>query len=132
MSQEFTDKQLIEKYVWMRDLVAVKKKALADQIKPYTAGMEVIEAALMARLIQRGADNTKTDAGTAYKATLLTVKVEDREAFLEYVMSGEDGSDAMLLAQPQKDAVKDYIDKYQKPPPGIGVNYFTNVNVRKS
>lgn len=126
---EPTDLQLIERYTKLRDFVADAKKKHLAQTKPYTDGLETIEQALMARLIERGADNTKTDAGTAYKVTLLNVKVTDREKFLEYALNG---GDDMLLASAQKDAVRDYIDQHQAPPPGVEVTYFTNVNVRKN
>ena len=127
---EPTDLQRISKYVEMRDIVASKTKALTETLKPYKAGMETIETALMARLIQRGADNTKTEAGTAYKVEHLNVKVADREKFLEYAMNG--GED-MLLAAPQKGAVRQYLDeKKDLALIGVEATVFTDINVRKS
>jgi hypothetical protein len=127
---EPTDLQLIEHYVKLRDIVTTKTKALTDALKPYKTGLETIETALMARLIQRGADNTKTEAGTAYKVEHLNVKVVDREKFLEYAMNG--GED-MLLASPQKDAVREYIaDKKDPALIGVECTIFTDINVRKS
>ena len=124
-----TDLQLIEHYVKLRDIVTTKTKDLTEALKPYKAGMETIETALMARLIERGADNTKTEAGTAYKVEHLTVKVVDSDKFLEYVLNG--GED-MLLASPQKDAVRQYLDEHKANPPGVETTYFTDINVRKS
>src|ERR1035437_7590686 len=130
---EPTDLQLIEHYVKLRDRVATSTKALTTELTPYKLGMVTIESALMARLIQRGADNTKTEAGTAYKVEHMNIKVADREKFLEYVdQNFENGGDEMLLASPQKDAVRQYIADHQAPPPGVEVNYFTDINVRKS
>ena len=127
---EPTDLQLISKYVEMRDIVASKTKALTEALKPYKVGMETIETALMARLIQRGADNTKTEAGTAYKVEHLNVKVVDREKFIEYAVNG--GED-MLLASPQKDAVRQYLDEKKDPALiGIEATVFIDINVRKS
>ena len=126
---EPTDLQLIEHYVKLRILVAEKTKALTDALKPYKAGMETIETALMARLIQRGADNTKTEAGTAYKVEHMNIKVVDREKFLDYALNG--GED-MLLASPQKDAVRQYLDEHKANPPGVEVSFFADINVRKS
>lgn len=126
---EPTDLQLITQYVKLRDHVATRTKALTDALKPYKSGMETIETALMARLIQRGADNTKTEAGTAYKVEHLNVKVVDREKFIEYALNG--GGD-MLLASPQKDAVRQYLDAHKANPPGVEVTYFSDINVRKS
>ena len=99
-------------------------------MKPYKAGLETIETALMARLIQRGADNTKTEAGTAYKVEHLNVKVVDREKFLDYAMNG---GEEMLLASPQKDAVRQYLDeKKDLALIGVEATDFTDINVRKS
>jgi hypothetical protein len=126
---EPTDLQLIEHYVKLRSLVAEKTKALTETLKPYKAGMETIETALMARLIVRGADNTKTEAGTAYKVEHMNIKVIDREKFLEYALNG--GED-MLLASPQKDAVRQYLDEHKANPPGVEATYFFDINVRKS
>ena len=132
-NREITDKDLIEKYVSMRDLIAVKKKAFEEITKPYKAGMDTIEQALLARLVERGADNTKTDAGTAYKVEHVNVKVVDREKFVEFIMQEwETIGNEMLLAAPQKDAVRQYVDSNGRSPPGIEVSYFTDVNVRKS
>src|ERR1035437_1886275 len=126
---EPTDLQLIEHYVKLRDRVATSTKALTTELTPYKSGMETIETALMARLIQRGADNTKTEAGTAYKVDHMNVKVADREKFLEYALNG--GED-MLLASPQKDAVRQYLDEHKANPPGVEATYFFDINVRKS
>jgi hypothetical protein len=126
---EPTDLQLIEHYVKLRDIVTVATKALTDELKPYKSGLETIETALMARLIQRGADNTKTEAGTAYKVEHMNVKVVDREKFIDYAMNG--GED-MLLASPQKDAVRQYLDEHKANPPGVEVTFFTDINVRKT
>ena len=126
---EPTDLQLIEHYVKLRSLVAEKTKALTDALKPYKAGMETIETALMARLIQRGADDTKTEAGTAYKVEHMNIKVADREKFLDYALNG--GED-MLLASPQKDAVRQYLDEHKANPPGVEVSFFADINIRKS
>ena len=132
-TQDITDKDLIEKYVSMRDFIDVKKKAFEDITKPYKAGMDTIETALLARLVERGADNTKTDAGTAYKVEHVNVKVVDREKFVEFIMQEwETIGNEMLLAAPQKDAVRQYVDSNGRSPPGIEVSYFTDVNVRKS
>ena len=62
-----TDAQLIEKYQELKALVAQEGEAFDARMKPYKDGMATIENALLARLNERGAENTKTEAGTAYK-----------------------------------------------------------------
>jgi hypothetical protein len=136
----YTDQQIIERYVALKDAASKLKDEYTAKVKPYQDGMAKMEEILLARLIERGAENTKTDAGTAYKSNLLTVKVADREKFIDFIMStwtddaGQPSvGQTMLLAQPQKDAVKEFIERSGgHPPPGLEVSYYTNVNIRRS
>src|SRR5271167_2135418 len=97
-----TDVQLVEKYIALRDHVTARKAAHTEELAPYTAGMGVIEGEFLRRLIERGADNTKTEAGTAYKTTLLNIKVIDQEAFLNFAAS-DSGIDLEYTVHPVKD-----------------------------
>lgn len=131
---EPTDLALIERYNALKGHVATQKEAFDNYLKPYMEGMESIENELLKRLNDRGADNTKTDAGTAYKSTLLNVKIVSREKFLDYVLENWDviGND-MLMANAQKDAVKQFLENSNGvPPPGLECSWFTRINIRKS
>lgn len=133
MSQ-FTDAQLVEQYLQLKAYVASRSEVFDAEMKPYKDGMATIENAFLARLNERGAENTKTDAGTAYKSTLLNVKVVDRDALLEFCTGHwQDIGSEMLQAGASKDAVKTYLDKSGgEPPPGVEIAYFTRVNIRRT
>lgn len=135
-----TDQQLIEKYLAIKDFVTAEKERFKSHIGSYENSMEIIEGELLRRLNERQSENTRTDAGTAYKSTTLKPKVSDRDKFLAFVDDNWDvwGSE-MLLASPQVDAVKQWIDHSRTadnpngtPPPGVDVSYYTRVNIRRS
>lgn len=96
--------------------------------------MEEIENKLNALMNSQGAENIRTSAGTAYKSTIMAVKITDRDKFLDYVVREIDtnGECGMLMASPKKDEVQQYIDVHQSAPPGVGVDYIVRVNVRRS
>ena len=126
-----TDAQLVEKYLALKAKVASMSEVFDAQVKPYKDGMATIENALLALLNERGADNTKTENGTAYKSTLLNVKVIDQAAFLKFCTE-QGGSAEMMDIKALKDPVKDWIEETGNPPPGVETSQFTRVNIRRS
>lgn len=126
-----TDAQLVEKYLQLKAKVASMSEVFDAQVKPYKDGMATIENALLALLNERGADNTKTENGTAYKSTLLNVKVIDQAAFLKFCTE-QGGSAEMMDIKALKDPVKDWIEETGNPPPGVETSQFVRVNVRRS
>ena len=129
----YTDAQLIEKYLQFRSFVAARKEAHEAELKPYTEGMLVIENEFLKRLDERGSENTKTDAGTAYKSTLLNVKVVDRDAFMKFCTQYWDkGGSDMLNVSAVKDPVREFMNGGSVAPPGIETSSFTRINIRKS
>ena len=130
---DYTDEQLVSKYLAIKAKQTELKKGFEDQLKPYGDAMTLIENMLLARLIERGAQNTKTDAGTAYKVEHMNVKVEDRDAFVKFSIDHWDtiGS-GLLMASPKKDEVRTYLKDHDgQLPPGLAVSYYTEVNIRK-
>ena len=128
-----TDAQLVEKYLEFKSLVASRTETFEAEIKPFKDGMVTIENEFLRRLDERGSENTKTDAGTAYKSTLLNVKVIDRDAFMKFCMTYWDtvGAD-MLNVTAVKDPVKQYMEAHNLEPPGVSTSQFVRINVRRS
>ena len=128
-----TDAQLVEKYLEFKSLVASRTETFEAEIKPFKDGMVTIENEFLRRLDERGSENTKTDAGTAYTSTLLNVKVIDRDAFMKFCMTYWDtvGAD-MLNGSAVKDPVRTYMNGHNMPPPGIETSQFVRINIRRS
>jgi hypothetical protein len=133
MSAMITDAQLVEQYLKLRAYAVALKEKHDAELKPYAEGMATIENALLERLNERGAKDTKTDAGTAYKSTILTAKVVGRDEILKFCIDNwsTSGSD-MLQVGVVKDAVKQHIETTGAPPPGVEISQFTRVNIRRS
>lgn len=127
-----TDAQLVEQYLKLKAHVASRQEAFDAEIKPYKDGMTVIENAFLERLTERGADNTKTGAGTAYKSTIRGFKVVDQAALLKFVTE-QGGSMELIDIKVLKDPVKDWVENTGSLPPGVVENEpFTRINIRRS
>ena len=127
-----SDKDLIDKFLEIKAHVEKREAQLAEELKGPRAGMDILKNALLARLNSRGADNTKTESGTAYKSKILDAKVVDRQAFLSYCVANwsEFGSDMInikAVADPVKQAMADGTI-----PPGLEVTTTVRINIRKS
>ena len=128
-----TDVELVERYLAIKTHVAAVKAVHEAELQPYEAGMATIENEFLRRLNERGADNTKTDAGTAYKSTINNYKVVDRDKFLKFCVDNwkTDGAE-MLHVSATKDAVRAYMQMSAYPPPGIEPSSIVRVNIRRS
>ena len=72
------------------------------------------------KMIENEVESFKTEHGTAYKTTTLSVRTADKDAFSRYVI----GSEAWGLVdmRPLKDGVKEFMEENdQSPPPGVDV-----------
>jgi hypothetical protein len=140
-----TAESLIAERVDIDDKLKAASKKFAEFCAPWKARVEAIDIELMTILNAMGDDKASisTDAGTAYKSHLLNVSIDPegekygeqvgRMALLDFCLANWDtiGAD-LLLVQPQKDAVKAYMEAHDgKPPPGLKIGWFTRVNVRR-
>ena len=128
-----TDESLIAEYFRIDDFVTAETKRFGDHLKPHKDRMEEIANQLLSVLNQRGADSTKCDSGTAYKSTLMNVKIEDREKLLDLVLDDWNARGDMLQIGVLKPGVRAWMDAHEgKPPEGTSVNWFVRCNLRRS
>jgi hypothetical protein len=154
MKKSASAEQLISEHFELQDRIKSASKVLADHIAPWKARLDEIDGVLLAILNeQKSKDSSKssmsTDAGTAYLSHLMNVSVDTdaapyinaggesqtgRMALLDFALENWENIGAdLLLVQPQKDAVKRYMEEHDGlPPPGLKIGWFTRVNVRRS
>jgi hypothetical protein len=132
MSVHHTDLALMTQYNKISRFIFEKEQSLKAELEKPNMGLEAIKAELMKRLIERGADNVKTEAGTAYLSDHLNVKVVNRDALLAFAQKNWDnGGGALVVIKPPVDAVRDYMAMHEdKLPPGIETSTFTRINIR--
>lgn len=130
-----TAADLVAEYFQLKDQLEVWSKKYAEHIKPSQARMEELSNLLLGLLNEQGAESLKTDHGTAYKSTIVTPSIIDRDAYLDFIEQnwGEIGNEMLQLGAPQKKAVSDYMESHNGMlPPGTKLSSFTRVNVRRS
>lgn len=136
--QEPTPDQYIQRYLFLRDFVAEQSKKFADWAKPINEEMESISSRLHEHLLALGGDkpSIKTAHGTAFTTTSKNPRISDRDAYLDFVLGDawDTYGNAMLqVGTPQVSAVTDYMDAHDgQLPPGVKVEPFTKISIRKS
>lgn len=125
-----TTGELIQRFIQLRDAVEAKTKAFELELKPYKDGMAAIENAVGQQIIDMGGESIKTEHGTAYRTSVLSVKMADRETFLQFVI--DNNALDYLTSAVSKELVKDYIEANNCPPPGLDIAYIHKTNFRRS
>lgn len=127
----YTDADLVKSYVSLRDKTRALEAKHKEELSPLMNAMEHIENALHARMNEAKQESVKTEYGTAYKVTNISVKTADRGALMSYVR--ENNRFDLLTAAVGKEAVKDFMEASGgHPPPGIDVTFVTSVNFRRA
>ena len=117
--------ELIESYVKLRDAKADLVKEQREALKPYDDGLETLEGLLMQALEAAGADSLKTKAGTVYRSTWTSARVDDWAATLDYILDSERYD---LLERRVAKTVVEEIGTV----PGVSVEKGVRVNVRRA
>ena len=125
---------LVAEYIALDDKLTAAQKAIDEKLKPWKARQEEIKNLLLAMLNEQGAENIKTEHGTAYKSIIVTPKATDKLKYLDWVLEDWDKRGDMLqLGAPQKAALQEYMDDHGgQLPPYIETSSFTRINIRRS
>lgn len=130
----YTDAQLIEQYLKLRTLSNEKVAAHKKEIEPIAKAMSIIENVFLTRFTERGSDSSKTDFGTAYTSSGVSLKVVDGLKFLDHcVKTWNEGGADRLNIKPYLDPVREFMAAHDgAPPPGLEKQEYTSVNIRKA
>jgi hypothetical protein len=127
----YTDEMLITQYLKVAGYVAAEERKLEEWLLKHKQALEGLKAELMKRLIERKANNSATDAGTAYLSDHLNIKVKNRDMLLRWCQEHWDtGGGALIVIKPPTDAVRDFISMHGTPPPGVETVTHTRCNIR--
>jgi hypothetical protein len=131
---EKTPADLIKDRIQLDAWLKHERKRLEEYFAPVAKQIEDIDNKLLGMLNEQKCDSFKTEHGTAYKSNILNVKVENRDALIDYAMDNWDEiGNELLMVSAQKDAVKNYMDAHDgKTPPGLSTSWFTRVNIRRA
>ncbi len=134
-----TTEDLVKKYVAIRDYLKAEAEKREAADKPYIAAMDAIEGALSLELDRLGADSIKTGEGTAYRSTIMSPRMVDREVFMSFLRNMIIDGDPydrkafdFITSAISKDAVKAHMEENGAPPPGVDLTYIKRLNIRRS
>ncbi len=122
---------LIAQYIKLRDKVEAMTKEFDESLGPYRNAMQAIEGQVTIEMDGLGVDSIKCNGvGTAFRKTTTSVKVADRDAFMDFVFDGR--REGFLTSHVSKEAVEEYIDSHQSPPPGVDVAFIKKTQFRRA
>jgi hypothetical protein len=122
--------ELVAKYIELRDAKASLKAEYDEKLAPIEEKLAKIEGKLLEVFHATGMESVKTEHGTAYMSTRTTVSVADRDAFMEFIKSGDHWS--MMEVRAAKTAVEQYKAANDDLPPGVNWKSEVVVNIRRS
>lgn len=127
---DYTSGEMIARYISLRDMVGAMEEAHKTRTKPYKDGMKLVENMLLQEMLAHDLNQLKSESGTAFKKTTMTVHTADKGALMAYVE--EHGAFNLLTSAVSKDELKTYLEEHEDvPPPGVDVKFITEVQVRR-
>jgi hypothetical protein len=122
--------ELVAAYIQLRDKKAEYKAEYESKVAKIEENLDKIEAKFLKVFEESGMDSVKTEAGTAYKSTRVSVTTGDKDAFMEFVRTNDEWP--LLEVRPSKAAVEQYREQHDDLPPGINWRAEQVVNIRRS
>lgn len=129
-----TPADLIKQYHQLNAWIEAEMKRLDEYFKPHKEKLDQIKNQLLAMANELKVDSFPTDYGTAYKSTIVTPKITDKEKYLDWVLENwNDVGDMLQVGAPQKKAVEAYMQEHDgKLPPFVEISSFTRMNINKA
>lgn len=125
----FTDDQLIAMYIGSRNQCDAIQSEADQQMLPHKQRMELVQKEMMTRFLQRGAESTRCDSGTAYVEEKDSATLANPAAFMDFVTATENWD--LLEKRCAKLAVRNYIQTNKELPPGVNYTVRKEVVFRK-
>lgn len=117
-------------YIQLRDYKKSAEDEFKKSLKRVNEAMDKLEADLLNDLNQSGATSLSCDSGTVYKNMQTSATVEDRNAFLDFLLTNN--LLEALDVKANKTFVKDYMEEHGHVVPGIKFTQLATVGVRRS
>ncbi len=117
-------------YIKLRDLKKQVKERHSEELRPINERMSAIENAMLEMLNKVGTESARTKAGTVYRSQRTSVKVQDWDEALRYVL--DNGYHHMLVRRLSPEGVKDLLENTGELIPGVSLSTDLTVGVRRS
>ena len=119
----------VKHFIALRDKKKLMEEAFNLEKKKVTDLMDSIEGVLQAFLEKAGSEGIKTQYGSVYLSTKTTASLADPEAFMTWIIANNMFD--LLDRRANSTACKDYAEEHKELPPGLNLNSYTSVGVRR-
>jgi hypothetical protein len=121
--------ELVGQYVRLRDKIREAEDAHKAKLKDAKDHLEKLNNTLLDRLNQVGGESVKTASGTVYRTTKRSASIKDGDKFRHFVIENE--AFDLVDWRANANAVDDFIQDQQAPPPGVDFSTTYTVGVRR-
>jgi hypothetical protein len=132
-NSELSDDALIAENFQLEDQIKAAQAKFDEWAKPRKERISQIEGEISRRLLERKADSTKTDSGTAYFSDIMNTKIESVEQLFDFIADRWDefGADVKLNLPIGK--VREHMDSNEgRLPPGMTNSFYKRLNLRRT
>lgn len=119
----------VGQYIMVRDKIAEVRKRHETEIKPLLDLQNDLSTWLQQFMEGSGSKGVKTAHGSCYLSTRYTASLSDPDEFMKYVITNQDFD--LLDRRANSTAVKAFVEKNNKLPPGCNLNGIVTVGVRR-
>lgn len=120
----------VAQFVRLRDKIKLLTDKHDAELAPYKEAKAQLEAELLNHLNHNNMKSARTDAGTVSVSEKTSCRVDDTDAFRSFVVNN--GEWDLCDMRANAPAVEKYMEEQQAPPPGVVVNKFRTVGVRRA
>lgn len=120
----------VAQFVRLRDKIKLLTEKHDAELAPYKEAKALLEAELLNHLNNNNMKSARTDAGTVSVSEKTSCRVDDTDAFRSFVVNN--GEWDLCDMKANASAVEKYMEEQQAPPPGVVVNKFRTVGVRRA
>ena len=127
---DMNDDELVSLFVQIRDAANAEKKAWDVRKATLRLKRDQIAAILFKRFAERGAESVRTSHGTAFKKTVTSATVADKDVFLANVKATD--AYELMDIRANKTGVEQYITAHGDIPPGVNWREEIVIQVNRS
>lgn len=122
--------EVVAAVIKLRDKIEAVKQGHKEQLAPLNIQMEKLEAYLHLQIQKMGVTSfAAKGVGTAYLQNVVSTKVEDWQALLEWIRANEGWE--FLEKRVSKSVVESYVESHKATPPGVTISTDVEVRVRR-
>jgi hypothetical protein len=131
LAQRYDMNEIAKAYIALREARRQAKKRWENEDARFKAGLEKLEAIMLAHLNETNADAVRTDSGTFYKQEAITPLASDWQLVYDWIKE-HDAWD-MLERRVKSTFIKEFQEAHDGAlPPGISVYREFVIRVRKA